>query len=62
MNVPDCQVPLHVALVRGRGVYFSELLDLDELAATGRSTALLMIAPLPIVGAVGSPVSPVAVI
>jgi kynurenine formamidase len=51
-----------VALVRGRGVYFIELLDLDELAATGRSTALLMIAPLPIVGAVGSPVSPVAVI
>jgi kynurenine formamidase len=61
-TVPDCQVPLHVALVRGRGVYFCELLDLDELAATGRSTALLMIAPLPIVGAVGSPVSPVAVI
>lgn len=56
------QVPLHVALVRGRGVYFSELLDLDELAASGRASFLLVIAPLPLVGAVGSPVSPVAVI
>jgi kynurenine formamidase len=61
-QVPDCQVPLHVALVRGRGVYFSELLDLDELAASGRTSFLLVIAPLPLVGAVGSPVSPVAVV
>lgn len=61
-NAPDCQVPLHVALVRGRRVYFSELLDLDELAASRRTSFLLVIAPLPLVGAVGSPVSPVAVV
>jgi kynurenine formamidase len=61
-TVPGCQVPLHLALVRGCGVYFSELLDLDALAATGRDTFLLVLAPLPLVGAVGSPVSPVAVV
>jgi kynurenine formamidase len=59
---PDCQMPLHVALLRGRGVYFCELLDLDALAATGRSTFLFVLSPLPLVGAVGSPVNPVAVL
>jgi kynurenine formamidase len=59
---PDCQVPLHVELLRGRGVYFCELLDLDALAATGRSEFLFVLSPLPLVGAVGSPVNPVAVL
>jgi len=59
---PDCQVPLHVALLRDRGVYFSELLRLDELAATGRSSFMFVLSPLPLVGAVGSPVNPVAVL
>jgi kynurenine formamidase len=61
-SVADCQVPLHIALVRGHGIYFSELLALDELAATGRTAFLFVMAPLPVVGAVGSPVAPVAVI
>jgi kynurenine formamidase len=59
---PDCQVPLHIALIRGRGIYFSELLDLEELASSGRSTFLLVLSPLPVVGGVGGPVVPVAVI
>jgi kynurenine formamidase len=59
---PDCQVPLHVNLLRGHGIYFCELLDLDELAAAKRPTFLLAIAPLPIIGAVGGPVSPIAVV
>ncbi len=59
---PDCQVPLHVELLRGHGIYLSELMDLDALAASGRGTFLFVLAPLPLVGAVGSPVAPVAVL
>ncbi len=59
---PKCQVPLHIALLRGHGVYLSELMELSRLAATGRSTFLFVMAPLPLVGAVGSPVAPVAVL
>jgi kynurenine formamidase len=59
---PACQVPLHIALIRDRGVYLCELLDLGALAASGRVEFLLVIAPLPLVGAVGSPVNPVAVL
>lgn len=59
---PDCQVPLHIALLRDRGVPLCELLDLAALAASRRSECLLMIAPLPVQGAVGSPVNPVAVL
>lgn len=59
---PDCQVPLHVALLRGHGVYFSELMDLSGLVEAGRPTFLFVLAPLPLVGAVGSPVAPVAVL
>lgn len=59
---PGCQVPLHVSLLRGHGVYLAELMDLDALAAAGRSTFLFLLAPMPLVGAVGSPVAPVAVL
>jgi kynurenine formamidase len=59
---PDCQVPLHIDLVRGHGVYFAELLDLADLAASGRSTFLFVLSVLPVVGAVGSPVAPVAIL
>ncbi|HVA59822.1 MAG TPA: cyclase family protein [Mycobacteriales bacterium] len=57
-----CQIPLHVALIRGYGVYFCELLDLAALAATGQSSFLLVVSPLAIRGGVGSPVAPVAII
>jgi kynurenine formamidase len=59
---PGCQVPLHVALLRGHGIYFCELLDLAALAAAGQPAFLFVVAPLHLVGAVGSPVAPVAVI
>ena len=63
---PDCQVPLHVDLLRGHGVYLAELMDLDALASAlataGRAEFLFVLAPLPFVGAVGSPVAPVAVL
>jgi kynurenine formamidase len=59
---PSCQVPLHIQLIRGHGIYFSELLALDELCAAERTTFLFVLAPLPLVGAVGSPVAPIAVL
>ena len=59
---PDCAVPLHIALLRDHGVYLAELLDLDELAAYGRAACLLVLSPLRIVGGVGSPVNPVAIL
>lgn len=61
-SAPDCQVPLHVALLRGHGVYFCELLRLDALAARDRPDFLFVLSPLPLVGAVGSPANPVAVL
>lgn len=59
---PDQQMPLHVGLIRDHGIYLSELMALDGLAATGRATFLFVLAALPLVGAVGSPVAPVAVV
>lgn len=58
----ECQVPLHITLLRGHGIYLSELMDLSGLAAAGRSSFLFALAPLPLVGAVGSPVAPIAVL
>jgi hypothetical protein len=37
-------------------------MDLEALAAAGRSRFLFVLAALPLVGAVGSPVAPVAVL
>jgi kynurenine formamidase len=59
---PSNAVPLHIRLIRDSGIYLAELLDLEELAAAGRATFMLTIAPLRIKGGVGSPVTPVAVL
>ena len=61
-SVPGCDAPLHLSLLRDRGVYLCELLDLSGLAAAGRSTCMLVVAPLPLHGAVASPVNPVAIL
>lgn len=49
-------------LMRGYSIYFSELMDLSGMAEAGRATFLFILAPLPLVGGVGSPVAPVAVL
>lgn len=59
---PDDAAPLHADLMRNRGVHFAELLDLERLAASGRNSFLLLVAPLAIEGGVGSPVNPVAIL
>jgi len=59
---PACALPVHVAVLRDRGVPLAELLDLEELAQTGAVTFLLVISPLRILGGSGSPVAPTAII
>jgi kynurenine formamidase len=59
---PYCAMPLHIAVTRDNGVYLAELLDLEALAATSRSSFMLVVAPLAIKGGVGSPITPVAIL
>ncbi|MPZ28272.1 MAG: cyclase family protein [Micromonosporaceae bacterium] len=60
--LPAEQFPVHRLLLRDHGVPILEGLDLEALAATGRTAFLLVISPLPLVGATASPVNPVAVL
>jgi kynurenine formamidase len=59
---PKDAAPMHVELLRNRGVHFAELFDLEELAVKGRNSFLLIVSPLAIQGGVGSPINPVAVL
>ncbi len=54
--------PVHQRLIRDYGVTLLEGLVLAPLAAEAASEFLLVIAPLPIRGATGSPVNPVAIL
>jgi Putative cyclase len=57
--------PLHQVAIPNMGLYIGEMWDLDELAADcaddGRYECWLTAAPIPVTGAVGSPVNPIAV-
>lgn len=53
--------PVHRALIRGCGVYLMEMLVLSELAAAGVHEFMFVAAPLPITGATGSPINPLAI-
>ncbi|MFI5426625.1 cyclase family protein [Aeromicrobium sp. UC242_57] len=59
---PMDAAPLHVALIRDRGIFLVELLDLEAVADLDRPAFMVTIAPMPLVGGVGSPVNPVALI
>jgi kynurenine formamidase len=59
---PQCALPVHIALIRDRGVFLMELLDLEELAESAARTFLLVVSPLKIVGGSGSPVAPTAIL
>lgn len=64
-DVPAFQ-PLHQVVIPNLGLTIGEMWDLDELgagcAASGVYEFLLSAAPLPITGAVGSPLNPVAIL
>lgn len=55
------QLPAHRILLTERGVYIIETMALDELAEAGVSEFVFVLSPLPIFGATGSPVRPLAV-
>ncbi|MCG8587983.1 MAG: cyclase family protein [Proteobacteria bacterium] len=61
----DCALPLHMISIRNTGVLFGEIFALDALAgacaADGRYAFLFSAPPLPITGAVGSPINPLAI-
>jgi len=64
-DVPAFQ-PLHQVVIPNLGLTIGEMWDLESLgsicAASGRYDFLLSAAPLPITGAVGSPINPVAIL
>ncbi|ODT12258.1 MAG: cyclase [Microbacterium sp. SCN 70-18] len=64
-DVPAFQ-PLHQVVIPNLGLTIGEMWDLEELgsaaAESGRYDFLLSAAPLPITGAVGSPINPVAIL
>jgi kynurenine formamidase len=61
----DTMVPLHMVLLRDAGIVLGELFDLEELAvdcAADGVCEFLLVAPiLPVTGAVGTPVNPLAI-
>ena len=64
-EVPNCSEPLHMVSLRNTGLLLGKVFDLDELADVcaedGRYEFLFVTAPLPIAGAVGSPINPLAI-
>ncbi len=52
--------PVHGRLLVDAGVYIMEALNLEELARSGPPAFLLVVSPLKLVGATGSPVRPLA--
>jgi kynurenine formamidase len=54
--------PVHLTLMHQHGVPLLENLDLAALAATGRSTFLVVVAPVPLAGSTAGPVAPVAIL
>ncbi len=64
-EVEGCMMPLHMICLRDMGLTFGEIFDLERLAAVaherGRFDFFFAAAPLPITGAVGSPINPIAI-
>ena len=55
-------LPAHRVLLVEHGIYIIETMALEQLAAEGISEFLFVLAPLPLFGATGSPVRPLAVV
>jgi kynurenine formamidase len=64
-ETPDCLHPLHMVALRDMGLLFGEIFQPDRLseacADDGLYAFLFAAPPLPVTGAVGSPINPVAV-
>ena len=55
-------LPAHRVLLVEAGIHIIEMLDLERLAARQVREFLFVLSPLPLVGATGSPVRPLAVV
>ena len=55
-------LPAHRVLLVENGIYIIETMDLDGVAAAGDHEFTFVLIPLPLVGATGSPVRPLAVV
>lgn len=64
-DTPGVFQPLHLILLANAGMHFGEIFDLEALAEVcaeeGRYAFFFTAPPLPVTGAVGSPVNPLAV-
>ena len=64
-ETPDVFQPLHIILIVGMGLLVGEIFDLealaDDCADDGHYEFFVTAPPLPITGAVGSPVNPIAI-
>jgi kynurenine formamidase len=56
------RLPVHEHLLVEAGIHIVEVLRLDELAAAGVHEFLFVMVPLRLVGATGSPVTPLAIV
>jgi kynurenine formamidase len=59
---PEVALPCHQHLMMRHGIYLHEGMNLDELAEARRYEFAYVFSPLPIVGATGSPGTPIAVL
>ncbi|HMN29411.1 MAG TPA: cyclase family protein [Caldilineaceae bacterium] len=59
-EIPPPRLPVHAAAIRDLGLYLLENLNLDAMAADKVYESLLVVAPLQLTGAVGSPINPIA--
>lgn len=55
-------LPAHRVLLVERGIYIIETMDLEQLAREALHEFLFILSPLPLFGATGSPVRPLAVV
>jgi kynurenine formamidase len=61
-GLPADGLPVHRELIAARGVHIIEAMDLEELTRKKVWSFLLIVAPLRLEGATGSPVRPVALV
>jgi len=59
-QIPAPALPVHRGAIRDLGLYLVENLNLEALAADRIYESLVVIAPLPLTAAIGSPVNPIA--
>jgi kynurenine formamidase len=60
-KIPPDRLPVHEVALRDLGVYLMENFNLEVLAADKAYEFLLVIAPLQLTGAAGSPINPIAI-